>query len=394
MAKKKKSGHGKCCASRKRPKRQADFVALNYPSNPTGGHGGDVKNRVRNPENVPVTYAEPHHKNTRKRWYIRIKGTPHLLDGSGNQISRGRVLGYAHDSPDPNPAVRPKLAGDRVICLNAANLKQLPLPGGTKLHTCGFTWNAPLTDGSKASGWMPLSALTFKKNRTKNKKKILDTLRQWACCKRKYETWAKAFIKKKPKPKACRIRTVKELLGAFRACGKNDTTLARHFKRAKKKPPAGVESLRAVLKRLAPEPNDDLLRDKVYKALGILATANANKLMDYLPKDGRDASGGEFANLSANISINKLGRPRMAPIGIDVLPVGHKFYKVALKKKVWGPIYAGGVAGGAVIGQVQWVYGYAVVLPKAQKMWKKGDKDKNAKKQRRWGWYPSIALKS
>jgi hypothetical protein len=370
------SGHSRCCKGRKTPKTRAQFAALNYPSNPSGH--SDNHNRIHNPERVPVRYQKPIHKKYRKGWWFRLKGDagPVLLDGSGDGVARGQVVSCK--------GIDPATKGDRLVCLNASNLKVLRLPDGTK-KLCGFTWNVGLVkqqavDGQgepikksppPCSGWIPLSALEFKSKKTRPK--VLAALKSWACCLAKYAKWGRARTSKKSQ--RYRFRTVAELESELARLVANADARKRYF---------GPKN--AGVKKLLKKANGS--RDALGKLIGILPFCkDGNKLTDYLPK-GVDYKGGfydaGYTNLNANVSIGD-ERPRMAPIALDVLPAGHVFHRLPFrdKKPVLGFIYRVPKKNpGKKVGRVVWYYGYCdVVGPDPQK------------KQRRYGWVPALALK-
>lgn len=363
------AGHNNCCKNRKAPKTRAQFAALNYPPNP--GHE-DVRNRLQNPEKVPVKYKKPEHARTRKGWWFRLKPSnpgPPFLDGSGDGKQRGTIAAAT--------GITPVTPGDRLICLNACNLKELPVPGlGKKL--CGFTWNVRLNSeggiSASGSGWMPLSAIEFK-NPSVSRPKMMAALRSWACCMEKYEKWGRALTKSTPIPYVLRnVTELEEELVRLKTAKASSERFRRYFREKRR------GSVTQVLGKIAGS------REKLAASIGILpACKNGNKLHDYLPKgddfkDGRFLAG--YTNLSANIATGAT-RPTMAPIALDIFPAGHRFYRLPFKdgKPVLGFIYrVRSQNPGVLIGKCVWYYGYCNV--------KSGEG-----KLRRYGWVPALAVK-
>ncbi|UQA60659.1 hypothetical protein [Polyangium aurulentum] len=361
------SGHDNCCKGRKVPKTRAQFAALNYPPNTDGHH--DVKNRLQNPrEGDLVDYSKT--KATRKGWWFPLKQEnpgPPLLDGSGDGQARGFII--------KSNGVVPRRAASRLICLNACNLKTMPVPvapGKTELRQCGFTWNVKLHGQSGAfSGWMPIAAIKF--TNATAKERVLNALRSWACCMEKYEKWGRALTR----PNATRyvFRSVAELEAELAAIPTSAEKFKRYFR---------DNSKGSVKKQLVIIAGKAAKRDELNNRIGILsACKNGNKLTDYLPKGADAKSDQGYTNLSANISIGSK-RPTMAPIGLDILPAGHSFYRVQFKdgKAVLGYIFRvpKSKSHGDLIGRVVWYYGYVDIVS--------GDK-----KQRRYGWVPALAVR-
>ncbi|NUP10825.1 MAG: hypothetical protein HOW73_32680 [Polyangiaceae bacterium] len=375
------SGHKTCCKKYKRPKTIAAFAALCYPPNPSGH--SDVKNRVHNPEHVPVKYKEPHHKKLRKGWWFRLdpnKPGPFLMDGSGDGKPRGYVKSSNGIEPHPNHP------NDRLVCFNATNLKRLKPEGASSPVLCGFTWQAKLSDPdpstprpagtdppNPAGGWIPLSSIKFD-NDARSRPKVMASLKNWSCCMRRYRDWGKSLTK--GKSQRFKFRSVEELESVLEDLAKGKRKLSDYFKEKKK------GSIKKVIKHV------DGSRKKLGETVGILpACANGNKLTDYLPK-GSDYKNGWFAagytNFSANLSVGKT-RPKMAPIGLDVFPAGHEFRRLRFKgnKRVYGFVYRVRSSNpGRLIGKVVWYYGYCDVVS--------GDPQK---KERRYGWVPALAVK-
>jgi hypothetical protein len=364
------SGHDNCCKGRKVPKTRAQFAALNYPPNTDGHH--DVKNRLQNPnEGSLVDYTQT--KSMRKGWWFPLKQVepgPPLLDGSGDGQARGHIV--------KSNGVVPRNPKSRLVCLNACNLKIMPVPignGQTELRQCGFTWNVRLAGQSGAfSGWMPIDAIKFKDATAKER--VLNALRGWACCIEKYEKWGRALTR--PTTLRYVFRSVAELEAELAVLPSDPAKFKRYFR---------DNSKGSVKKQLTAIAKSPAKREELNNRIGILAACkNGNKLTDYLPK-GADGKNGGFAlgytNLSANISIGAT-RPTMAPIGLDILPAGHPFYRVQFKdgKPVLGYIFRvpKSKSRGDRIGRVVWYYGYVDIIS--------GDK-----KQRRYGWVPALAVK-
>ena len=369
------ASHSTCCKNRKAPKTVAAFAALLYPSNP--GHD-DNKNRVHNPVKIPVKYERPNHKVYRKGWWFRLdpgKPSPFLLDGSGDGKARGAVRACQGIKPHPS---RPD---DRLVCFNACNLKMLKPPGQNTPVLHGFTWNVKYRDPANpnkngptapgaASGWISLDALQWG---DATRKKVVGTLKSWACCMRRYKKWGKALTA--GKSTRYRFCSVDDLKTRLKGLAKNSSkTFDQYFKEKKK------GSVKTLLKQINGDP------DKLRQTIGILsACKNGNKLTDYLPK-GEDFKTNEgYTNLCANLSVGK-DRPLMAPIALDIFPAGHAFHRLKFKnnQRVYGFIYRVPKTKnpGKQIGRVVWYFGYCDVVS--------GDPDKT---ERRYGWVPALALK-
>lgn len=368
------SGHKNCCKGRRAPKTVAEFAALNYPSNPTGKK--DEDNRIHNPEHVPVTFKKDIHKRIRKGWWIRLKkdAAPVLLDGSGDGVSRGIVDMFG--DPDVVPH-----GGARIVCLNAASLKKLPIEPGGKPVLCGFTWYNRLKDppppGTKknfppVSGWMPLSELSFK--REKSRKKLIAALKSWSCCIKKYGEWGRRLAGKKVTKYT--FRSADEFKAEIEAIVATPTKLKTYFKDYKGK----------ILKRLG-----KAVVDPKGVALGVRAVLGVakyckggNRVTDYMPKN-KDYKNGwytdGYTNFSGNVSVGK-NDSSMAPIPIDTFPAGHEFHRLKFKKnrQVYGHVYHVPKKNpGKRIGKFIWYFGYCDIVS-------------NAKAERRYGWVPALAL--
>lgn len=363
------SGHQNCCKGRKAPTTRAQFMALDYPSNP-GGHS-DVNNRIHNPrEGNLVDYTKT--KTMRKGWWFPLQQVtpgPALLDGSGDGKARGFII--------KSNGVVPRNPKSRLVCLNACNLKTMPVPvapGKTELRQCGFTWNVRLEGQSGAfSGWMPIAGIKFKDKTAKER--VLNALRSWACCMEKYEKWGKALTRSKSSPYV--FRSVAELEAELAAIPTSAAKFKLYFRDNKK------GSVKKALKIVASKPDK---REELSHRFGILsACKNGNKLTDYLPKGPDAKCAGGYTNMSANISTGSR-RPTMAPIGLDILPAGHPFHRVQFKdgKAALGYIFRvpKSKSHGDLIGRVVWYYGFVDIVS--------ADKDK---KQRRYGWVPALAVR-
>jgi hypothetical protein len=406
-----RAGHAHCCKNRKAPRTSSAFFALNYPSNPSGHK--EVNNRLHNHERVPVEFKKPIHYKIRKGWYFRLSGTPDILDGSGDGKSRGKVVGFEHKSPDKNPEVNPKTPGDSVVCLNAANLKWLLVEPQSKLQAYGFTFTVPLEGSSTASGWIPLSSITFKRNKTKNRAKMMAALHSWACCLDRYAKWGRSLTKA---GKTYRLRTVDELANAVKAMETDAASFKKHFR---ERTPGSLKnpflhaldrarkSAESDGKVSEAELNGELVRwfrgafgiyprnPKERKKDGKWTPGVGNKLGDYLPKPKTpQMTGKAWTNLSANVSIGKKGATT-APIASDIFPEGHAFHRRVFKdgKRAWGYLYS--PTPGKVIGRVEWYYGYCeVIAPVLGAEWKNPASalEGGARKQRRYGWVPAFAV--
>jgi hypothetical protein len=389
--------HQSCCSKYKRPKTVAQFAALGYPANPAGE--SDLKNRIHNPESASIP-LDPHWKyqwdeqkhkykldkktgkkklssayKLRHGWWFRLDPgkTTHLFDGSGDGMSRGEVT--------KSLGVKGKNATDRLVCFNACCRKLLPVdPANPTPVLCGFTWqvglHGTLPAGKPApapgSGWIPVDSI--KMTSAARRLQVKATLKNWACCMKRYGQWGRSLAKPGSTPYT--FRSVGELEDEIDKMGKGLLNVTHYFKESKK------GSVRRVLK--ACKGKQEALR----KRIGIHpACFGGNKLTDYLPK-GYDYKNGwyedGYTNFSANVSLGKT-KPRMAPIGLDTFPAGHVFHRLEFKgnKEVFGFVYRvpsrDGHAG-KQIGRLRWFYGYCDV--------KSGDPE-----QRRYGWVPALAVK-
>jgi len=369
------SGHDNCCKNYSRPKTLAQFAALTYPSNP-GGHS-DIKNRIHNTgqtiEADPQWAAENKSSvKLRKGWWFKLDTTKdvHLLDGSGDGMSRGIIRG--------SNGWKAK-SGLPVLCFNACALKMLTPPGASAPVACGFTWNVTLKGNvppgkekpSPASGWIPLDSINAGE---KTKKTARDTLKGWACCVRRYRDWGKSFTK--PGSALYKFRSVGALADEIKDIAHEKVKLGTYFKEAKK------GSVRKVIKQSAK--SGDKLQMGIHPSC-----RQGNRLTDYLPK-GLDFKGGYYengyTNLSTNVSFGAKG-PLMAPIALDILPANHEFHRLKFKgdKRVYGFVYSVPKKKGQqgkLIGRVEWFYGYCDVVS-----------DDPQKKERRYGWVPALAVR-
>lgn len=369
--------HKNCCKSYKRPKTVAQFAALCYPSNP-GGHS-DIKNRIRNPEwrNIKVDPAWKAKKwKLRGGWWFRLdpNKVTHLLDGSGDGLSRGEVI--RSQGVDPKD---PKDPNQRYVCFNACALKKLIPAGGTTPVLCGFTWNVSLrgkvpdkkNPPSPSSGWIPLDSIKLD-DPAKNRPKVLAMLKGWNCCVRRYRDWGKSFTR--PNPILYKFRSVEALKDEVKDIAQQKVKLGTYFKEQKK------GSIRKVIRKAAA--GGDRLQMGIHEVC-----FTGNRLTDYLPK-GYDFKGGwyenGYTNLCTNVSFGQK-EPRMAPIALDSFPANHDFHRLKFKggKRVYGFVYSvpkSSKKRGKLIGRVEWYFGYCDV--------NFGDKD-----QRRYGWVPSLAVR-
>jgi len=381
--------HKTCCSKYKRPKTVAQFAALCYPPNP-GGHS-DIKNRIRNPErNIKVdpVWKEQNQNayKLRRGWWFQLDPAKqaHLLDGSGDAVSRGVVKGSKGW----------KAVGAAVVCFNACSLKKLTPPGATEPVDHGFTWNISLGDNMSAedrekesitaprpvpsSGWIPLDSIKLADDDApspKSRPAVMDSLENWRCCAERYRDWSKSLTA--GKSILYKFRTVEQLQKEIKTLG-SGKNLTRYFKEAKK------GSVRKVLRKCNGS------RKKLGEAVGIHPSCySGNKLTDYLPK-GIDFKGGRndegYTNLSTNVSFGKT-KPRMAPIALDIFPARHDFHRLRFKgkKRVYGFIYAAPKRKGRLgklIGRVEWYFGYCDVVSSDPK-----------REQRRYGWVPSLAVR-
>jgi len=387
------SGHEHCCKGRKRPTTAAQFAALLFPSNP---HHDENKNRVHNPVEVGVDYTKV--EAGRKGWWFELKAStsgPPLLDGSGDGKPRGFIYSSAGVVAQANPATK---SWYRLVCLNAASLKLLRVPGASKRQLCGFTWRATLLKAGQpipppgrpppapdkppppggfnaaeqaalasGSGWIPISAIDFKKK--KAKETVLAALESWKCCTEKYRDWGHELTRK---GKRYRFRTAEEVTKEIVSFAAKPKRFDLYFKDINGKVRSTLVASQGV---------------GLSSKFGILASCKrANKLTDYLPKGSDHKDGGYdrgYTNLCANVSIGPRS-PRMAPIALDIFPAGHIFQRMEFKgkKQIWGYIFKvpeSGPVNRKPIGRVQWFYGYCDAM--------------GSKKERRYGWVPALALK-
>ncbi len=362
-----KLAHTTCCKDLRRPKTPTQLAELPYPSNRTPHSGLD--NRLHNPEAGLVHFrlgaGYEKFAKRRKGWWFAIADQTPLLDGSSDGVVRGWVQRCRELDPE-----------ERAICLNACSLKLLKRPAemgpGPDPMPCAFSWLCMVTPphGAKGahegSGWVPIECLTFE--RPSSKHHVVQSLEHWACCIRRYASWARSMARKTTTKLT--VRSIAELEHAIQSLGEGGD-LSPFFREAHH------GSVRSLLYAARGD------RHTLSQLIGVVPACRVgNRLTDYMPrgadhKPGPTGGPGGYVNLSPNAKDT-------APIAIDLFPSGHAFHRMTFERATHlvSNIYEVPKVGNAraPVGKAVWYYGYCDSLDR---------KPVN----RRYGWLPALALK-